>query len=537
MSEIRLGMLRGALIVGLSSVTVGLGLGRTGRLTYHEAFVAQAAREMITTGDLLVPTMGGRPWLEKPPLAIWLVVLGSRLAGGVGEVVARMPSALAAMLLALGVASLAARHHGSSVGLLAGLVQATTSWTVMRGRLAEADMLLAALITWIMLAFDRVRCCAEVEEPWSVWWRRLFWLGLGLSTLLKGIGFGAALVGVTVVLVLAWDRDHRTLRRLLYERGVWGVWVLAGVLALVWPVLVSLRHPQAFRFWIWHVTGRLAEHPEHFASGPWWQYEPALLGQLLPWTPLALIGAGRSLVQTVRRDEDCAAHTTVDRLLWAWAVGPIALLSLATVKNPHYIIHALPPWSIWTALSVVRLGDRLEQRGWPAARLRRIAWIGFAGLGLCWGLAFVVLGPWLHHRSQGAESAFYEAAGHCVRPGEPLVLLYDDWDRLPYPTPFGPIPHDVGVRLYYLGRPACWRFSVAELVEHPPAANRHAAFAVIGRDRDVPALQQLGRVETLARGPVGRARMSKVDDRTFRLFRVTPEAAPRSAFLNLTPAR
>ena len=203
------------------------------------------------------------------------------------------------------------------------------------------------------------------------------------------------------------------------------------------------------------------------------------------------------------------------------------MLSLATVKNAHYIIHALPPWSIWAALSLVRLGGRLERRGWSAARLRRGAWIGFAGLGLSWGLVFAVLGPWLDRRGQGAEWAFYEAAGRCLRPGEPLALLYDDWDRLPYPTPFGPIPHDLGVRLFYLRRPACWRFGVDALAEQPPASDRGAAFAVIGRDRDVPALRRLGRVETLARGPVGRARMSKVDDRTFRLYRVTPEPAMR----------
>ena len=30
----------------------------------------------------------------------------------------------------------------------AGAIQATTAWTVFRGRLAEADILLACLITW-----------------------------------------------------------------------------------------------------------------------------------------------------------------------------------------------------------------------------------------------------------------------------------------------------------------------------------------------------------------------------------------------------
>jgi 4-amino-4-deoxy-L-arabinose transferase-like glycosyltransferase len=515
------------LIVGLSLLTVGLGLGRAGRLTYHEAFVAQAAREMIAGGDVLVPTMGGLPWLEKPPLAIWLVALSGRLAGGVTEALSRAPSAVAATLLALGTATLAARRFGPSAGLLAGLVQATTAWTVLRGRLAEADMILACLITWTLLAFDRLRAETEGEpEPLTLpahrrirFWRRLFFVGLGLTALIKGIGFGAILVGITVVLVLAWDRDGRTLRRLLSPCD----WLLASLLALTWPVLVLLRHPAALGFWTWHLAGRLAERPEHFASGPWWQYGPALLGQVLPWTPLALVGAGRSLARALRlRPRLCAG----DRLLWAWAVGPVALLSLATVKNPHYIIHALPPWSIWAALSLLRLGDRLERRGWSRARLRRGVGIGFAGLGLGCGLGFAVFGPWLDRRGQGAEWAFYEAAGRCLRPGEPLALLYDDWDRLPYPTPFGPVPHDLGVRLYYLGRPACWRFGVDALTAQPPARDRTMPFAVLGRDRDVPALRQLGRVETLARGPVGRARMSRVNDRTFRLYRVTPTPTP-----------
>ena len=45
-------------------------------------------------------------------------------AGGVNETVARLPSALAAIGLVLGVAVLAARHYGPSIGLLAGAVQA-----------------------------------------------------------------------------------------------------------------------------------------------------------------------------------------------------------------------------------------------------------------------------------------------------------------------------------------------------------------------------------------------------------------------------
>ena len=355
----------------------------------------------------------------------------------------------------------------------------------------------------------------------------MFWLGLGLSALIKGIGFGAALVGVTVALVLAWDRDLRTLRRLTLGRGrrSTGPWRVSWR----WPgrSWCCSAIPRRLGFWTWHVAGRLAERPEHFASGPWWQYGPALLGQILPWTPLALVGAG------VRWPGPSAA-ATIPPGRWRRRPPPLGLggrsdrLALAGDGQERPLHHPrAAPLVDLGGLEPGAAGGPARARGVGRPRLRRGAWIGFAGLGLSWGLVFAVLGPWLDRRGQGAEWAFYEAAGRCLRPGEPLALLYDDWDRLPYPTPFGPIPHDLGVRLFYLRRPACWRFGVDALAEQPPASDRGAAFAVIGRDRDVPALRRLGRVETLARGPVGRARMSKVDDRTFRLYRVTPEPAPR----------
>src|SRR4051812_1501187 len=58
MAETRLGAARLAMIAGLAALTLGPALGGAGRLTYHEAFVAQAAREMAAGGDVLVPTIG-----------------------------------------------------------------------------------------------------------------------------------------------------------------------------------------------------------------------------------------------------------------------------------------------------------------------------------------------------------------------------------------------------------------------------------------------------------------------------------------------
>src|SRR5262245_12991111 len=140
MPEARLGWHGLLCVLALSALAVGPGLGSSTRLSYHEAFVAQGGREIAVSGNWWHPTIGGLPWLETPPLPFWLVAAAGRLAGGVSPLAARLPSAIAAAGLALGVAALAARRYGGAIGLLSGAIQATTAWTVMRGRLAEADM-------------------------------------------------------------------------------------------------------------------------------------------------------------------------------------------------------------------------------------------------------------------------------------------------------------------------------------------------------------------------------------------------------------
>jgi 4-amino-4-deoxy-L-arabinose transferase-like glycosyltransferase len=502
--------------VALAVLTLGVGLGST-KLSYHEAIVAQVGRELAARGDWLVPTLDGRPWLEKPPLTAWLVGGLGRLVGGVDETVARMPSALAAALMAAGVGVLARRLYGETVGQLAGLVQLTTLWTVRQGRLAEADILLAGLVTWGIVAFAgwrtvslqdaqerqdrclRRRCGAPVLAPWASWSGIPFFVLLGATALAKGLGFGGALMCAAVGTPLIWDRDGATLRRSLAPVGL----AAAATIALAWPLLVLKRHPEALTLWTLHVADRFAARPGHFASEPLGQYLLAPLWQMLPWTPLAIAGAWRSW----RRAR--VERFGPDRLLAAWAVAPAVLVSLASVRNAHYLIYALPPLSIWTALALARIGERLARRGWDGSRRRRAAFALFAVIGLAYAFGACWLVPRFDRR--GGEWGWYAEASRRLEPGEPLVLLYDDWDRDPYPTPFGPFPHDLAVRLFYLDRPGVtWHRGPESL--RPPAGR----FAVIARQRDLPALRRLGEVEEIARGPAGRK------DRAYLLFRVTP---------------
>ena len=192
---------------------------------------------------------------------------------------------------------------------------------------------------------------------------------------------------------------------------------------------------------------------------------------------------------------------------------------MATVRNDHYLIHALPPWSIWAALGLARLGERLRlRRRWTPRRLRTASIALFGALGLAVATAHLFVVPRLDDR--GREWSWYAEAAALADPDEPLVLLYDwsspdPWDRLPYPTPFGPVPHDLAVRLFYLNRPIFWLNGPPRLASSLPNS---PTFSVIARPRDLPALRRLGPVEEVSRGPEHRW------DRAFALFQVSSGA-------------
>ena len=121
------------------------------------------------------------------------------------------------------------------------------------------------------------------------------------------------------------------------------------------------------------------------------------------------------------------------------------------------------------------------------------------------------------------DHSHYENLGRMLPPTTSVILLYDDWDRDTYPTPFGPIPHDLAVRLFYLNHPVCWHSNVRVLVNHGvetcPMHNLHdsrTSMIIIGRDRDLPALKELGEVDILARSDPIRW------DRTYLLARIHP---------------
>jgi len=87
-----------------------LGLAASGKaFNYHEARYAQGAREMLESGSWLIPTIGKRPRLQKPPIVYWSMAASMAAFGTEKEWPARLPSVVAALTVAILVADLGAR--------------------------------------------------------------------------------------------------------------------------------------------------------------------------------------------------------------------------------------------------------------------------------------------------------------------------------------------------------------------------------------------------------------------------------------------
>src|SRR5271165_7568119 len=90
------------LLTGFCGFLFFFGLAYFGLVGADEPRYAQVAREMLARHDWITPTLGGKAWLEKPPLYYWQAMLAYSIFG-VSDWSARLPSAIDATGLVLGV--------------------------------------------------------------------------------------------------------------------------------------------------------------------------------------------------------------------------------------------------------------------------------------------------------------------------------------------------------------------------------------------------------------------------------------------------
>ena len=119
----------------------------------HEAYVAVTAREMVNSGNWLIPYFNGEPRLQKTPLNYWLVAAAAKAAGGMNDFVVRLPSAVLAVLSAVMILYFVSDWLGRRTGVLSALIWSTSLCYIKYSHTGRPEMALAVFVTIAMLSF------------------------------------------------------------------------------------------------------------------------------------------------------------------------------------------------------------------------------------------------------------------------------------------------------------------------------------------------------------------------------------------------
>jgi 4-amino-4-deoxy-L-arabinose transferase len=305
---------------------------------------------MLVSGDWVSPHFNGVRYFEKPILGHWLNAASLALLGE-NNVAVRLPVALATGLMALFVFFLTRRFATSSGAMLATGIFLTTLLVWGCGTVAVLDAFLALFLTAALALY-----WLAIQEPDGR--RRVVYLALcgaacGAAFLAKG--FVAWMIPVVVVgPYLAARREWRTLLT-----SPWIVIAVAIAVALPWSVLVHMREPDFWHYFLWvqHVQRFAGEDAQH--TRPVWFYFAALPIAAWPWLPFlpaAILG-----LRGGARDK---------AFLWyvaAWAVMPLLLLSLTKGKLITYILPCFPPLAVLLGVGLERYLAAGGRRAFRAA--------------------------------------------------------------------------------------------------------------------------------------------------------------------------
>jgi len=363
-------------LCGLFLLFVLLPLGLRALWIPDEARYAEIAREMLASGNWVVPQQLGMHYFEKPVAGYWFTALSQMLLGQ-NLFASRLPVALATALSALLVGLLAQRlWQDRRKSVIAALLYLSCLLVAGMGMYITLDPQLALWLNLALLGFYGAVTASTGRSRLLAW--VLVGAACGMAFLTKG--FVAWLLPVLVAgPYMLWQRRLGELLR----HGPIAV-AVAVLVAAPWALAVHLQAPDYWNFFFWneHIRRFAAEDAQH--GEPLWFYLPVLLIGCLPWSGL--------LPPALRRAWTEKADPRVGFLL-IWLLLPLAFFSISRGKLPTYVLPCFTPLALLLAHGLVEQLDR-GRSGWFKANAAINLGVGLVGVaGLLVGARMGIYGP------------------------------------------------------------------------------------------------------------------------------------------------
>jgi 4-amino-4-deoxy-L-arabinose transferase-like glycosyltransferase len=367
----------GLLLVAL--VILGAGIGLRDPWPADEPRFALSAKQMVESGNWLIPHRGSELYSDKPPTFMALQAGTYELVRD-WRIAFLLPSLLAALATLLLVYDLARRLWDHRTGLYAAAALLAAFQFVYQAKRAQIDPTVTLFIT---LANYGLLRHFLLGPDWRAYWLGCFAAGLGVIT--KGVGVLALLMFAPYLVARLGHWQHATQTRDASLRWLGGALAFIAAVALwIVPMLLAVHAAASpdYRAYLndilFHQTaGRYTDSWDHHQ--PAWYY----LGVIMTgWLPLTLTLPG----VLPRWRERLAARDARFLLPLAWIALVIVFFSVPRGKRDVYILPALPLF----ALCISPFLHELRQRPW--ARRTALALIVALGLGFLGAGAYALLG-------------------------------------------------------------------------------------------------------------------------------------------------
>jgi len=364
---------RGPLLAALVALLAGLpALMLLPPLDRDESRYAQATSQMLETGDFVDIRFQDDPRWKKPVGIYWMQAVAVAVTSSVENrhiAPYRIPSILGAMLAAAACAWAGAAMFGQRAGFLGGAILGATFLLSTEAGIAKTDAMLCGSVTLAMAGLARIYLATRAGEVPIRPHKLMFWLGLGLSILIKG-PIGLIVVGPAMIALSVWDRDVSWLKRL-----GWG-WGLPLVALIVGPWAIAITIATDGGFWTEAIVGDLA--PKVAGGDEGHGVAPGLYVLLAPllFFPATLLLPAALSTGWSRRAEPAI------RFLVCWLVPAWLIFELTPTKLPHYTLPTFGALALLAAAALTR----------PVGKISRYAG---AGLTIAIGALLAVASVWL----------------------------------------------------------------------------------------------------------------------------------------------
>ncbi|MDZ4201023.1 MAG: glycosyltransferase family 39 protein [Gallionella sp.] len=348
---------------------------------------------MLESGNWLVPTLVGEPYMDKPPLYYWTAALSAKIFAPLLPLHdgARLASGFYIGLTLLFIGLAGRKLYGESRGWAAAIILLGCVGMLVRSHQIITDLALLAGCAMMLFGFS-------LSQERTLRAGMLIGTGMGIGFMSKG--FIAPMLFMLIAAMLPALFSQWRVRNYFSSIAIAVLFALPWL--VIWPLLLYQHSPRLFESWAW--THNIGHWLDYAKQGP--GRESLYYLKNLPWLawpalPLAAWVVWQSRRRLAQRDD-------LQLPLVAFGVMLLTLSLVPQIKEVFALPMLLPVTLLATAsLSALKRGaaNALDWFGLMTFALVAILmWWGWAGL-LLDNHAKITL--WLKDYQPGFEPAFH----------------------------------------------------------------------------------------------------------------------------------